>query len=147
MEQFSDMLEGFICDEVKEHHPEMHERFMAEFHELMNAPTNYEIEMAVGALIRKDHANGPKWGLDDVKTVAAQFNLHEKTDNKFSDHELWFAMNYAFAVHGAPNKTMSAYIELAIDELHDPNVCYKDKIRVLAAKGEANANKMSHITE
>jgi hypothetical protein len=136
IDKVSDLFEDLICEELKENHHELYEEFMAEFDELINEITDEDIHMAVDHLCRKDGTKGPKWTREETDSVITQFNIHDKALKDFSDIEFWFAMNYAFAVHGAPNKTISVYIDLALDELFDKNICFKSKVRLLNEKAE-----------
>jgi hypothetical protein len=134
IEPIMDLFEELICDELKHNHRELHDEFMEEFLLITDAITDEEIEEAVCNLCRKDGTRGAKWTREETDTVIGQFNIRDKALKEFSNIEFWFAMNYAFAVHGAPNKTISTYIDLALDEMFDKNVCFKTKVRILNEK-------------
>lgn len=135
-EKMGDLFEDLICNDLKENHREMYNVFMENFHSLTDQITDEDICEAIEHLHRKDGIVGPKWSKDEVISVMHQFNVREKTTEHFSDVEFWAAMNYAFASHAAPNKTMSAYIDLAMDELFDKNVCFKKKMKFIIEKIE-----------
>jgi hypothetical protein len=141
MEPLMDLFEDLVCDELKHNHPELYHEFMEEFNELMNEITEEDIINAVGMLMKKDGTRGPKWAREETDSLIHQFNIREKAGKKFEDIDFWFAMNYAFANHSAPNKTISAYIDLALDEMLDKNVCFKKKIRIL---NEAHEKEILH---
>lgn len=134
MEELGDLLEELISVELKENHHEMYLEFMAEFDELVNEITDEDIIFAAENLCRKDGAKGPKWSMEETDKLMHQFNIKEKSHKEIREIEFWFAMNYAFATHASPNKTISVYIDLALDELHDKNVCFKHKIKLLNEK-------------
>ena len=134
IEKISDLFEDLICDELKNNHRALYNEFMIEFDEIINEITDEDIECAVEHLCRKDGRKGAKWSREETDNIIKQFNIHEKALKDFTEIEFWFSMNYAYAVHGGPNKTISAYIDLALDELFDRNVCFKSKVGILNEK-------------
>lgn len=145
MEPLMDLFEELVCDELKHNYPELFSDFMIEFNELMNEITDDDIISAVSFLVRKDGSTGAKWSREETDSLIHQFNIREKAGKKFDDIDFWFAMNYAFANHSAPNKTISAYIELALDEMLDKNICFNKKIRTLNEAHEKEIHNIERI--
>jgi hypothetical protein len=48
--------------------------------------------------------------------------------------KFWVAMNYVYAVHYNINRTINGYIELAIDELTNRNICFDDLVKRISKK-------------
>jgi hypothetical protein len=132
MEPLMELFEELVCEELKTENPELYIEFMEEFNELMNEITEEDIHDAVASLIKKDGTRGAKWSREETDSLIGQFNIRDRVGrDRFEEIDFWFAMNYAFANHSAPNKTVSSYIELAIDEMLDQNVCFNKKIRII----------------
>ena len=134
MEDLGDLLEELIDVELKENHHEIYVEFMEEFDEIIDEITEEDIIFAAEHLCRKDGSKGPKWSREETDKLIGQFGIRDKAHKEFTEVGFWFAMNYAFATHASPNKTISVYIDLALDELQDKNVCFKHKIKLLNEK-------------
>jgi hypothetical protein len=136
MEKLFMLFEELITVDIKEENNELYEDFMMEFEDHVDFIDEEEIITAITYLKKKDGSPGNKWTKDEVEAVVKQFNIEERLGEKYCKHKFWFAMNYAYAVHCAPNKTLSNYVEMAIDEMMDANVPIKCKIRIMNEENE-----------
>lgn len=128
--EVAELFEEFLL-EVKIEMPEVHKELMEDIDEVVDIVTEEEIACAISNMERKDGVKEPKWKKEEVIDMIKSFSIHEKAGKDFCNHQFWFAMNYAYATHAAPNKTISVYIDLALDEMFDKNVTIKEKIRIL----------------
>jgi hypothetical protein len=128
IEDFSMFIEDFFKDEE---HAEAHTDFYAEIEEFVDEVDEEMITATIEALRHKDGTlSGAKWTLEEVQTVAKQYDVKNKIEAcgcKHDCHKFWFAMNYVYAVHYSINRTINGYVDLAIDEICNKNVCF-DKI-------------------
>jgi hypothetical protein len=131
MEKIFEFFEMFVMEEVKESDHELYLEFMDEFEDYVDFVEKEEIMVAVTHLKKKDGTPGVKWTEEEVASVAHQFNVPERLGEEYCPMLFWYAMNYAYSVHCGTNKTLSAYIELAIEEYLDNNVPLKSKIRLM----------------
>ena len=131
MEKLFELFDVFIMEEVKEANHELYSDFIDEFEDYVDFVEMEEIMDAVAHLKKKDGTPGAKWSEEDVESVAHQFNVPERLGEDYCKKLFWFAMNYAYAVHCGTNKTLSSYIELAIEEYLDNNVPLKCKVRIM----------------
>lgn len=130
IEEFSMFIEEFF-DKKHEEHPEVHTSFYAEVEDFVEEVDEEMITAVVTELRHKDGSlSGAKWSLEDAMTVAKQYDVKTKVEScgcKHDCHKFWFAMNYVYAVHYSINRTINGYVDLAIDEICNKNVCF-DKI-------------------
>jgi hypothetical protein len=136
MEKLFGLFEELITVDLKEENMELYEDFMDEFEDEIDFIEEEEVITAITFLKKKDGTPGNKWSMEEVEPVIKQFNIEERLGDHFCKKKFWFAMNYAYAVHCAPNKTLSNYVEMAIDELLDANVPIKCKIRIMNEEHE-----------
>lgn len=89
-------------------------------------------------LKRKDGTrSGIKWSKDEVASVAGQYDVKSKIEaagKKYDPLYFWFAMNYVYAVHNNMNRTLNGYVELAVDEITNKNICFHDVIKRIFKK-------------
>lgn len=128
IEEFSVFIEDFFKDEE---YADVHTDFYAEIEEFVDEVDEEMIAQTVEALRHKDGSlSGAKWSLEEVQNVAKQYDVKTKIEAcgcKHDCHKFWFAMNYVYAVHYSINRTINGYVDLAIDEICNKNVCF-DKI-------------------
>jgi hypothetical protein len=130
--QFAEFIEDFF-----EGVPEEHNDVLTEFHmEIEDFATEIDETMlteAVHALRTKEgNLSGAKWSIEDAKNVMKQYDVKAKIEacNKVFDcHKFWFALNYVYATHYSINRTINGYIDLAIDEYCNKNVCFDTTIK------------------
>ena len=96
------------------------------------------IEVRGHNLKRKDGTrSGIKWTKDEVASVAGQYDVKSKVEaagKKYDPLYFWFAMNYVYAVHNNTNRTLNGYVELAVDEITNKNICFHDVIKRIFKK-------------
>jgi hypothetical protein len=130
IEEFSMFIEEFF-DNVHENYVDVHTDFYAEIEDFTEEVDEEMITQVVEHLRHKDGTlSGAKWTLEEVQTVAKQYDVKTKIEacGKVHDcHRFWFALNYVYAVHYSINRTINGYVDLAIDEMCNKNVCF-DKI-------------------
>lgn len=131
MERFSIFVQDYFC-EVKLEHPEIYEDFKEELEKFTFVITDEVVEIALGELKRKDEKEGIKWTRMDTDAVAKQYVVNKK--DGFDPLMWYFGMNYAYAIHYAPNRSIVDYVELANDEIHDVNIPVCKKIKTLYKK-------------
>lgn len=134
IKKFYEFLDEYFV-ELKEEHHEIYEHFKTELHEFVYEVDSEMVHEAVKKLVRRDGTVGPKWTKDDTNAVAKQYNLHTKRV-EFDACIFYFAMNYVYAVHFTPEKTITHYVDIALEEIDDRNVCIKDKIREVYLRKE-----------
>lgn len=129
IEGFAMFIENFFC-EMDEEYEDVKEAF---FDELENFTEEIDEEMAtaiVQNLKRKDGSHaGMKWTVEETESVSKQFDAKGKIEalgKHYDKLKFWIAMNYVFASHYNINRSTSGYIELAIDELTNKNICFDD---------------------
>lgn len=135
--EFSTFIENFFTAI-----PEEYSAVNAEFHtEVENFTEEIDEEMLteiVACLRHKDGTlSGAKWALDETKNVAKQYDVKTKVENcgkTFDCHKFWFALNYVYAVHYSINRTINGYVDLAVDEMCNKNVCFDAIIRKIFEK-------------
>ena len=95
--------------------------------------TEEELEKAASMLLHKDgSASGIKWSHDEIDSVIKQYNIKDKFVElkcNFCPLYFWFAMNYVYATHYNVNRNVNGYIELAIDELCNKNICFDNILK------------------
>jgi hypothetical protein len=135
MEDFAVFVDNFFTN-VEEGYHDIAEAFCEELEDFV-----YEIdeEMAVEILnsfVRRDGTpSGMKWSLAETDAVAKQNMVAEKIESvhkRYDNIKFWLAMNYVYAAHYNINRTTNGYIELAIDELTNRNVCFDDLLKKIS---------------
>jgi recombinational DNA repair protein RecT len=143
MTELQEMIGSFFDHRVYEKDYDMYVEFKEELEDFVYELTDEIIIETASYLKRKDGFVGPKWSREEVESVAKQFDAENKVkshDKEYCPILFWFAMNYAYATHSALNKTISVYIDLAVDELTDKNICIKDKIREIHKRNHKYVN-------
>jgi hypothetical protein len=131
MNKLYSLFEELVMVDLKEENHDLYEDFINEFEDHVDFIEEEDVITAITFLRKKDGTPGNKWTLSEIEPVIKQFNIEERLGEHFCKQKFWFAMNYAYAVHCAPNKTLSNYVEMAIDELMDKNIPIKCKIRII----------------
>ena len=134
IEEFAKFIEEFF-ENVPDEHAEIHADFYEEIENFAVEIDEEMIEMIIATLRHKDGTLvGAKWTLEEVQNVAKQYDVKTKVEacgKKHDCHRFWFAMNYVYATHYSINRTINGYVDLAIDELCNKNVCVETVIRKL----------------
>lgn len=137
IENFASFVDNFFTN-VEDGYHDIADAFCEELEDFV-----YEIdeEMAaeiVNSLVKRDGTpSGMKWTHAETDSVAKQNGIAEKVEalhKKYDDVKFWLAMNYVYAVHYNINRTTNGYIELALDELTNKNVCFDDSLKKIMKK-------------
>jgi hypothetical protein len=137
IEKFSEFIEDFF-NNIPEEHSDVHSDFYAEVEDFTEEIDEEMMNEIVDSLRHKDGTHvGAKWSLEEVSTVAKQYDVKNKIETcgkEFNCHKFWFALNYVFAVHYSINRTINGYIDLAIDEYCNRNICFDKIIKTIFSK-------------
>jgi hypothetical protein len=127
MEEFSDFIEAFFC-EMEEDYAEVKAGFYSELEDFTEELDEEMIRAMVEKFKRKDGTiSGIKWTMEEVESVAKQYDVKSKFEgtNRTCDmFKFWVAMNYVYAVHYSINRTLNGYIDLAVEEYTNKNICF-----------------------
>ena len=137
IEKFSMFLEDFFT-EMGDEYQDVKEAF---YEELENFTDEIDETMLVSILenLRKKDGtySGIKWSKEEVESVSKQYDVKNKVESYGKHYEcdkFWFALNYVYAVHNSLNRTINGYVDLAIDEMTNKNICFDDLIRRIFKK-------------
>lgn len=122
----------FMYDVMGRTPVDMANKFYDELDDFLDEITHEKIEHVLSHLHRKDGVVGIKWSLEETKTVAKQYDVRTKLKNhgrEYDDDCWWFALNYAYAVHYCVSKSITNYVDIAIDEITNKNIKMKHIIR------------------
>jgi hypothetical protein len=137
VEEFAMFIEEFF-ENVDEEHKEIAMIFKEELDDFV-----YEIDEEMAIFIvenlkkRDGSLSGMKWTREEVSVVAKQNEVEKKimaSGKTYDCLKFWVAMNYVYAVHYNINRTINGYIELAIDELTNRNICFDDLVKRISKK-------------
>jgi hypothetical protein len=135
--EFSEFIESFFCD-MDEEYAEVKSGFYTELEDFTDELDEEMLHALVAAFKRKDGTvSGVKWTLDEIETVAKQYDVKSKfegTGKKCDITKLWVAMNYVYAAHYSINRTLNGYIDLAVDELTNKNICFDSLLKRIFEK-------------
>jgi hypothetical protein len=137
MGSFAEFIEGFFED-MDEELVYIRDAFHEEIKEKTEEVTEEMLIEIVENLKHKDGSySGIKWTREEVSTVARQYDVEGKMKTigkKFCPVRFWFAMNYVYAVHYNVSRTVNGYVDLAIDELGNKNICFDDIVKRIFEK-------------
>jgi type I restriction-modification system DNA methylase subunit len=81
--------------------------------------------------------SGIKWSKEETSSVAKQYDAKTKVEAagcRYNCTHFWLAMNYVYAVHHSNSRTINGYVDLAIDELCNKNICFEHLIKKIFEK-------------
>ena len=137
MKDFSKFIETFFCD-IEEDYAEIKTGFYSELEDFTDEIDEEMLHEIVGKFKRKDGTvSGVKWTLDEVEAVAKQYDVKSKlegTDKHCDLLKFWVSMNYVYATHYSINRTINGYIDLAIDEYANKNICFDTLLKKIFEK-------------
>jgi hypothetical protein len=132
IEEFSMFIQDFF-ENVSDDYYDVHADFYSEIENFAEEIDEEMITEVVNHLRHKDGTLcGAKWSLEETQNVAKQYDVKNKVESagkKHDCHKFWFAMNYVYAVHYSINRTINGYVDLAIDEMCNRNVCFDSIIK------------------
>jgi hypothetical protein len=130
-------IEDFFTS-IPSEHAIIHSDF---YSEVENFTEEIDEEMIIEVIENLRHKDGTisgaKWSLEEAKTVVKQYDVKSKIEaagKVFDCHKFWLALNYVYAVHYSINRTINGYIDLAIDEYTNKNICFDKVIRHIFEK-------------
>jgi hypothetical protein len=134
---FAVFVEDFFSS-IPDEHAIIHSDFYSEVENFTEEIDEEMITEVVECLRHKDGTlSGAKWSLEEVKNVVKQYDVKAKIEaigKTFDCHKFWFALNYVYAVHYSINRTINGYVDLAIDEYTNKNICFDKVIRHMFEK-------------
>jgi recombinational DNA repair protein RecT len=137
MKDFSDFIEGFFC-EMEEEYSEVKTGFYSELEDFTDELDEEMLHELVAAFKRKDGTvSGVKWTLEEIEGVTKQYDVKSKFEGTGRQCDLvkfWVAMNYVYAAHYSINRTINGYIDLAVDELTNKNICFDSLLKKIFEK-------------
>jgi hypothetical protein len=132
LNHFAVFIEDFF-QHMDEEYEDIKEAFYDELEEFTDEVDEEKLRAIVLNLKKKDGAHsGMKWSPEEVDSVAKQYEVESKivAHGKHYDlHKFWFAMNYVYAVHCNVNRTVNGYVDLAVDEYVNKNICLDDLVK------------------
>ena len=135
--EFSNFIDTFFED-MDEELIDVKEAFYDELKDMTEEITDDMIHDIVDNLRRKDGIHsGMKWSKEETESVARQYDAESKLKaigKKYCPMKFWLAMNYVYAVHYSVSRTINGYVDLAIDELANKNICFDDLIKKIFEK-------------
>jgi hypothetical protein len=135
--EFAIFIEDFFSN-IPEEYSEIHSDFYSEVENFAEEIDEEMISEIIDNLRFKDGTiSGMKWSLEEVKTVVKQYDVKGKIEGigkAFDCHKFWLALNYVYAVHYSINRTINGYVDLAIDEYTNRNICFDKIIRSIFEK-------------
>jgi predicted RNA-binding protein len=137
IESFSQFIENFFAN-IDDEHSIVHVDFSNEIENFTEEVDTEMITAVVANLRHKDGTlSGEKWNMEEVKTVVKQYDVKNKIESIgkiFDFQKFWLSLNYAYATHYSINRTINGYIDLAIDEYTNRNICFETLIKKIFEK-------------
>jgi hypothetical protein len=134
---FAIFIEDFFTN-VPEEHAIVHSDFYSEVENFTEEIDEEMISEVINCLRFKDGTfSGAKWSLEEAKAVVKQYDVKSKVEaigKSFDCHKFWLALNYVYATHYSINRTINGYVDLAIDEYTNKNICFDSIIRTIFEK-------------
>jgi hypothetical protein len=137
MAEFSEFIEAFFHG-MEEEYAEVKAGFYNELEDFTEELDEEMIHAIVEKFKRKDGTiSGVKWTLEEIESVAKQYDVKAKLEGTGKPCDLlkfWVSMNYVYAVHYSINRTISGYIDLAVDEYTNKNICFDTLLKKIFEK-------------
>jgi hypothetical protein len=134
---FAVFVEDFF-GRIPDEHSNVHKDFYSEIEAFTNEIDEEMIAEVIDCLRHKDGTlSGAKWSLEEAKSVVKQYDVKGKIEacgKTFDCHRFWLALNYVYATHYSINRTINGYVDLAIDEYCNKNICFDTTIMAIFEK-------------
>lgn len=131
LEAFATFIDDYFPDEEKK-------TFTKKLNDALGEVDEDDVCEIIKELKRRDGTlSGMKWGKLEADSVATQYNLRSKFREYGHEYDcltFWFAINYVYATHYNINRSLSGYVELAIDEIMNKNVCLEEYMKKMIEK-------------
>jgi hypothetical protein len=135
--EFSKFIDSFF-HEIEEDYAEVKAGFYTELEDFTEELDEEMLHEIVEKFKRKDGTiSGVKWTLEDVENVMKQYDVKTKLEGtgKHCDPlKFWVSMNYVYATHYSINRTINGYIDLAVDEYANKNICFDALLKKIFEK-------------
>jgi hypothetical protein len=133
----SKFVEKFFC-EMDESYAEIKEGFITEIEDFVDELDEEMIHQVAENLKHKNgDLSGIKWSKEEVASVVKQYDVASKLEacgKKYDCLHFWLAMNYVYATHHSNSRTINGYVDLAIDELCNKNICFDHLVKKIFEK-------------
>jgi len=137
IEELSELIENFFCN-IDDELVDVKNEFVSELEDFTEEIDMEMMSAIVEHLKQKDGTvSGQKWSVEETTSVAKQYDVENKVtqhEKKFDQVKFWLAMNYVYAVHYSVNRTINGYVDLAIDEYCNKNICFDHLIKKVFEK-------------
>jgi hypothetical protein len=135
--EFSDFIEAFFCN-MEDDYAEVKAGFYSDLEDFTEELDDEMIYSMVEKFKRRDGTiSGIKWSLEDIENVIKQYDVKSKIEEHGKTCDImkfWVSMNYVYAVHYSINRTVNGYIDLAIDEYGNKNICFDTLLKKIFEK-------------
>lgn len=135
--EFAEFLQNFFCN-LDEDYADIATGFAAEIEDFTEEIDEEMIKEIVENLKQKDGTIvGAKWTMEDTESVAKQYDAKNKIQaigKKYDALRFWLALNYVYATHYSPSRTINGYVDLAVDEYTNKNICFDTLIKKIFEK-------------
>lgn len=132
IDEFAMFIDTFFED-MAEDYQDVKSAFYSEVEDYTEEIDEEMIHEIVENLKHRDGTpSGVKWSIEEAKNVVKQYDVETKIESlkkKFDCTKFWLALNYVYAVHYSINRTINGYVDLAIDEYTNKNICFDDLIK------------------
>jgi hypothetical protein len=137
IKDFSMFIENFFCS-MEEDYSEVKAGFFMELDDFTEELDEEMLHEIVSKFKRKDGTlSGIKWSIEEVESVIKQYDIKGKlaeTGKSCDPLKIWVALNYVYATHYSINRTINGYIDLAIDEYGNKNICFDSLLKKIFEK-------------
>lgn len=137
IQNFAFFIESFFHD-MDEDYSDIKEAFCEELEDFTDEVDESMVTAIVENLKRKDSIHsGVKWTIEETETVCKQYDVKNKVESlgkRYDPLKFWLSMNYVYAVHFSINRSVTGYVDLAIDEMTNKNICFDDVVKRMFKK-------------
>lgn len=132
LHDFATFVDEFF-EGMDEEYEDVKDAFYFEVEDFTEEIDDEMITAIVENLKHKDGSlSGVKWTCEDVDNLVRQYDVANKITalgKRFEAKKYWLALNYVYAVHYSINRTVNGYVDLAIDEYVNKNICFDDLVK------------------
>lgn len=135
--EFANFINDYFCD-LDEEFIEFKNDFYDKVDEYTEELEDEVIAILLKNLRRKDGTVvGAKWTFEEAVNAMKEYNIADKLKEincSLDQTKFWVAMNYVYATHYSINRTINGYMELAIDEYANKNICFDKILKKMSEK-------------
>lgn len=134
---FADFIHDFF-NNMDDEYSDVKEAFYEELEEFTEEVDEEMAKAIVENLKKKDGTHsGMRWSMEETDSVSKQFDVKGKVEllgKRYDPMMFWVAMNYVYAVHCSVNRSTTGYVDLAIDEITNKNMCFDGLVKHMFKK-------------